>query len=46
VRRFPYDEAARVMARPVLVDGRNVLDPGEARAHMFAYESIGRPSAT
>jgi UDPglucose 6-dehydrogenase len=46
VRRFPYDEAARVMARPVIVDGRNVLDPGEARAHMFAYESIGRPSAT
>jgi UDPglucose 6-dehydrogenase len=46
VRRFPYEEAARVMARPVIVDGRNVLDPDEARASMFAYESIGRPSAS
>ncbi len=45
VRRFPYEQAARVMARPVLVDGRNVLDPDEARASKFAYESIGRPSA-
>ena len=33
------------MERPVLVDGRNVLDPDEARASMFAYESIGRPSS-
>ena len=44
VRQFPYEQAALVMARPVLVDGRNVLDPDEARASMFAYESIGRPS--
>jgi UDPglucose 6-dehydrogenase len=45
VRRFPYEQAARVMARRVIVDGRNVLDPAEARASGFAYESIGRPSA-
>jgi hypothetical protein len=32
------------MTRRVIVDGRNVLDPAEARANMFAYESIGRPS--
>jgi UDPglucose 6-dehydrogenase len=44
VRRFPYDEAGRVMKTAVLVDGRNVLDPLEARAAMFVYESIGRPS--
>jgi UDP-glucose 6-dehydrogenase len=44
VRRFPYDEAGRVMKTAVLVDGRNVLDPDEARANMFVYEAIGRPS--
>jgi UDPglucose 6-dehydrogenase len=44
VREFPYEQAAQAMRRPVLVDGRNVLDPGEARASRFAYESIGRPS--
>jgi hypothetical protein len=28
----------------VLIDGRNVLDPEEARDAGFAYESIGRAS--
>lgn len=45
VRAFPYERAVEVMATAVLIDGRNVLDPAEARAHGFAYESIGRPSA-
>ena len=40
----PIAEAGRVMKTAVLVDGRNVLDPGEARAAWFVYESIGRPS--
>jgi UDPglucose 6-dehydrogenase len=44
VRAFPYEEAGRVMRSPVLVDGRNILDPGEARAAAFVYEGIGRPS--
>jgi UDPglucose 6-dehydrogenase len=44
VRRFPYDDASRVMRTAVLVDGRNVLDPRDARRRMFVYESIGRPS--
>jgi UDPglucose 6-dehydrogenase len=44
VRSFPYQEARRVMRTAVLVDGRNVLNPDEARAAMFRYESIGRPS--
>jgi UDPglucose 6-dehydrogenase len=30
------------MRTPLIVDGRNLLDPGEARAAGFAYESIGR----
>jgi UDPglucose 6-dehydrogenase len=46
VKRFPYDEAARVMKTAVLVDGRNALDPAEARRNQFVYESIGRPSLT
>jgi UDPglucose 6-dehydrogenase len=46
VRRFPYDDAGRVMKTAVVVDGRNVLDPDEARANMFVYEAIGRPSLT
>jgi UDPglucose 6-dehydrogenase len=33
------------MARPLLVDGRNMLDPDELRAAGFAYEGIGRPVA-
>jgi UDPglucose 6-dehydrogenase len=31
------------MANPLLVDGRNLLDPEQARAAGFAYEGIGRP---
>jgi UDPglucose 6-dehydrogenase len=44
VRNFPFDDAGRVMKTAVLVDGRNVLDPAEAAAAQFVYESIGRPS--
>jgi hypothetical protein len=32
------------MRTPLLVDGRNLLDPRQARAAGFAYESVGRPS--
>jgi UDPglucose 6-dehydrogenase len=31
------------MAQPLIVDGRNLLDPHQARASGFAYESVGRP---
>jgi UDPglucose 6-dehydrogenase len=31
------------MTRPVLIDGRNLLDPLEAREAGFVYEGIGRP---
>jgi UDPglucose 6-dehydrogenase len=46
VKAFPYDQAGRVMKTAVLVDGRNVLDPAEALAAQFVYESIGRPSVS
>ncbi len=35
---------AQTMANPLLVDGRNFLDPGRMRAAGFTYESIGRPA--
>ncbi len=34
--------AAKRMARPLLVDGRNFLDPATIEAAGFAYEGIGR----
>src|SRR3954451_17799878 len=37
-------EVHDAMARPVIVDGRNLLDPVAARAAGFVYEVIGRPS--
>ena len=38
-------EMRDAMARPLIVDGRNLLDPGETRRAGFAYEGIGRPSS-
>jgi UDPglucose 6-dehydrogenase len=34
------------MARPLIIDGRNMLDPAEARAAGFTYEGIGRQAST
>jgi hypothetical protein len=33
------------MANPLIVDGRNLLDPEETRRAGFAYEGIGRPTS-
>jgi len=44
VKAFPFEAAADAMKGAVLIDGRNVLDPEEARDAGFAYESIGRAS--
>jgi len=38
-------EVRDAMARPLIIDGRNLLDPAETRAAGFAYEGIGRPSS-
>ena len=41
-----WAEVAKRMANPLLVDGRNFLDPGDSSvAPGIAYEAIGRPSA-
>ncbi len=36
-------EVRESMANPLIVDGRNLLDPEETRRAGFAYEGIGRP---
>jgi UDPglucose 6-dehydrogenase len=33
----------RLMRRPVIVDGRNIYDPGTMRELGFVYRSVGRP---
>jgi UDPglucose 6-dehydrogenase len=38
-------ETRAAMRRPIVVDGRNLLDPVEVRAAGFAYEGVGRPSS-
>lgn len=39
---LPLEDLARVMARPILVDGRNVFQPEAAIAAGFEYSGIGR----
>jgi UDPglucose 6-dehydrogenase len=45
LRDFPTAEMREVMRDPLIVDGRNLLDPDAARAAGFRYESIGRVSS-
>jgi UDPglucose 6-dehydrogenase len=41
-----WSAARELMARPILVDGRNFLSADDLRAAGFAYEGIGRSLAT
>jgi UDPglucose 6-dehydrogenase len=40
-----WSDVAKRMGNPLLVDGRNFLDPKAIRAAGITYEAIGRPSA-
>lgn len=42
-RRLDWKRIHSLMARPLIVDGRNLLDPGAIRALGFEYHSFGRP---
>jgi len=42
---IPFAEVQKTMRTPLIVDGRNLLDPAELRGLGFTYEGIGRPSA-
>jgi UDPglucose 6-dehydrogenase len=45
LRGLASPEVRDAMARPLIIDGRNLLDPAETRAAGFAYEGIGRQSS-
>jgi UDPglucose 6-dehydrogenase len=38
-------EVRDAMARPLIIDGRNLLHPADTRAAGFAYEGVGRQSS-
>ena len=42
-RALDFDRLKGLMARPVLVDLRNVYRPDEITRHGFVYECVGRP---
>jgi len=42
-RVLDYDQARRLMRRPVVVDARNLYEPARMREHGFTYDSVGRP---
>ena len=39
---LPWSEAAAVMRSPLVIDGRNLLNPDELKALGFTYEGVGR----
>jgi UDPglucose 6-dehydrogenase len=41
-RWVDFAKVREVMARPVIVDARNLLDPAALRRHGFTYEGVGR----
>jgi UDPglucose 6-dehydrogenase len=45
LRSLASAEARDAMRKPVIVDGRNLLDPEAARAAGFTYEGIGRAAS-
>ena len=41
-RALDLDRLKRVMARPVIIDLRNVYRPADMARHGFRYDSVGR----
>jgi UDPglucose 6-dehydrogenase len=46
LKALPRHEVRMAMKSPLIVDGRNFLDPETVRRAGFAYEGIGRPAST
>jgi UDPglucose 6-dehydrogenase len=44
LRELTTPEVREAMARPLIIDGRNLLDPRVVAAAGFEYEGIGRPT--
>jgi UDPglucose 6-dehydrogenase len=45
LKTLACEEVRSAMHRPLILDGRNLLDPEQARAAGFDYEGIGRASS-
>ena len=45
LRGLASTDVRGAMARPLIIDGRNLLDPEATRRAGFAYEGIGRPTS-
>ncbi len=45
-RSLDWSRLEGLMARPLIIDGRNILDPMAIRAHGFEYDSFGRPGSS
>jgi UDPglucose 6-dehydrogenase len=45
LRELATAETREAMRTPLIVDGRNLLDPDAVRAAGFTYEAIGRASS-
>lgn len=41
--QIDLSQLASLMARPILIDGRNVYDPAKVKEASFIYYSVGRP---
>jgi UDPglucose 6-dehydrogenase len=42
-RNLDWNRIHDSMARPLILDGRNLLSPAEMKSHGFEYYSVGRP---
>jgi UDPglucose 6-dehydrogenase len=42
-RKLDWERIRDSMARPLVLDGRNLLSPTEMKALGFEYHSMGRP---
>lgn len=41
--KLDWERIRNAMARPLIIDGRNLLSPGKMKAEGFEYRSFGRP---
>ena len=44
-KKLDLDKLKKAVRNPLILDGRNLLDPALARSKGFAYFAVGRPSA-
>jgi UDPglucose 6-dehydrogenase len=45
LRELASDEVRQAMRRPLILDGRNLLEPEDARGAGFVYEGVGRAAS-